>query len=75
MNNADLVKKRYASERRFKAYGLSAIVLTAAFLAFLVFDIVSKAVPAIFVNEAVLAVTVDPPWPIRPTRLPVTISV
>ncbi|MFT3672615.1 phosphate ABC transporter permease PstA [Aestuariivirga sp.] len=60
MNNANLVKKRYAAERRFKAYGLGAIAITAAFLAFLLIDLVSKAIPAVFVNEAILSVTVDP---------------
>jgi phosphate transport system permease protein len=59
MNNAALIRKRYAAERRFKAYGLAAIVLTAAFLAFLVLDIARKAAPAFFVHEAQLTVQVD----------------
>ena len=42
----DLVAKRYRAERRFKAYGLGALIITAVFLVFLVADIVVKAVPA-----------------------------
>ncbi|MBL8791066.1 MAG: phosphate ABC transporter permease PstA [Rhizobiales bacterium] len=60
MNNASLIKKRYAAERRFRAFGFGAIVVTAAFLAFLLFDLVSKAIPAIIVNEAMLSIQVDP---------------
>jgi len=60
MNSSDLLKKRYATERRFKAYGFGAIAITAAFLIFLVLDLVIKAIPAIIVNEAVLSVMVDP---------------
>ena len=43
MSNNALVKKRYAAERRFKAYGLAAIGVTTAFLAFLILDIAIKA--------------------------------
>ena len=32
-----LVRKRYAAERRFKAAGMAAVLLSAAFLAFLLF--------------------------------------
>lgn len=60
MSNDALVKKRYAAERRFKAYGMAAIAITAAFLAFLVTDIVVKALPTFFVHQAVLTVSVDP---------------
>ena len=60
MNSSDLLKKRYATERRFKAYGFGAIAITAAFLIFLVLDLAIKAIPAIIVNEAVLSVMVDP---------------
>ncbi len=52
--------QRYASERRFKAIGLAAIAITGLFLAFLLFDIVSKAIPAFTTNTATLEVTVDP---------------
>jgi phosphate transport system permease protein len=54
-----LTTRRYASERRFKAYGLAAIAVTGLFLAFLLFDIVAKAIPTFTVNSATLAVMVD----------------
>lgn len=60
MSNNALVKKRYAAERRFKAYGLAAIGVTTAFLVFLVLDIAIKAMPTFFVHEARLTVNVDP---------------
>ena len=60
MSNNALVKKRYAAERRFKAYGLAAIGVTTAFLAFLILDIAIKAMPTFFVHEATLTVNVDP---------------
>lgn len=60
MSNAALVKKRYAAERRFRFYGIAAIALTTAFLAFLVLDILVKAAPSVFVNEAELSIKVDP---------------
>lgn len=50
MNNTDIVKsslkKRYAKERRFKAYGILSIGLSLLFLLFLLFDITHKATPA-----------------------------
>lgn len=50
MNNADIVrsslKKRYAKEKRFKAYGIFSIGLSLLFLSFLLFDITHKATPA-----------------------------
>lgn len=52
--------QRYAAERRFKALGLTAIAITAAFLAFLLFDIISKALPTFTTNSASLTVMVDP---------------
>ncbi len=52
--------QRYAAERRFKALGLTAIVITAAFLAFLLVDIIGKAIPTFTVNSATLSVMVDP---------------
>lgn len=54
------IARRYAAERRFKAYGLFALMLTTAFLAFLLFDITSKSLPAFFQYHAVTKVTVDP---------------
>jgi phosphate transport system permease protein len=60
MSRSALTTKRYRAERRFKAIGLVAISLTGLFLAFLLFDIVSKALPAFTTHEAQLSVTVDP---------------
>ncbi len=44
------LKKRYRAEKRFRAYGLTAIILAAAFLFFLLADIVTKATPALTAN-------------------------
>ena len=60
MSKSALTLKRYRSERRFKAMGLFAIILTGLFLAFLLFDVVTKALPAFKTNEAHLTVLVDP---------------
>ncbi len=60
MNRSRSTAQRYASERRFKALGLAAIAITGAFLAFLLFDIISKALPAFTTNTATLTVVVDP---------------
>ena len=56
----ELVKKRYASERRFRFYGAAALALTALFLAILLIDIVAKGLPAFTEKTVVLDVTVDP---------------
>ena len=55
-----LVAKRYAAERRFKAYGATALALTAFFLAFLLADIAIKAWPSFFESRVTLTVAVDP---------------
>jgi phosphate transport system permease protein len=60
MSRASLTEKRYRAEGRFRAYGLLAIVLTALFLGFLLFDIVSKAIPAFRTNQASITVQIDP---------------
>jgi phosphate transport system permease protein len=54
-----LLKRRYGSERRFRTYGIAALTLTVAFLAYLVIDIAIKAVPAFRENQAVLEVSID----------------
>jgi phosphate transport system permease protein len=59
MNNPNLTAKRRSAERRFKYYGLAAIAVTGLFLAFLILDIVVKALPTFTVNELVLPVTID----------------
>ncbi len=56
--SADLVAKRYRAERRFRAYGLISLGITALFLAFLVVDIVGKGFPAFFEHTVTLPVTV-----------------
>jgi phosphate transport system permease protein len=56
----DRLKRRYAAEKRFKLYGALAILLTTAFLAFLVADIIGKALPAFTQSQADLSVFVDP---------------
>jgi phosphate transport system permease protein len=57
--SADLVAKRYRSERRFRAYGLISLGITALFLALLVYDIVSKGLPAFFEHTLTLPVTIS----------------
>ncbi len=57
--SADLVAKRYRSERRFRAYGLISLGITALFLAFLVIDIVGKGYPAFFEHTVTLPVTIS----------------
>ncbi len=60
MSKSPSTTKRYAAERRFKALGFTAILVTGAFLAFLMFDIIGKAIPAFTINTTTLVVTVDP---------------
>lgn len=54
------VARRYRSERRFRMYGLLAVIITALFLAFLVVDLVSKGLPAFIEHHAIVEVNVDP---------------
>jgi len=58
-DNDALVAKRYRAERRFKAYGIAAIAVTAIFLVLLFSDILGKGLPAFFENRATLSVKVD----------------
>jgi phosphate transport system permease protein len=60
MSKSALTVRRYRAENRFRTYGLLSIVVTGLFLAFLLFDIASRAMPAFRSNEAMLSVTVDP---------------
>jgi phosphate transport system permease protein len=55
-----LIARRYAAERRFRLYGIAALVLTTAFLLVLISDIVWRSLPAFTQYHAVLEVTVDP---------------
>lgn len=54
------VKKRYASERLFKALGFGALAVTAIFLVLLLTSIVVKSLPAFTEHRAVLDVVIDP---------------
>jgi len=53
------VRRRYAAERRFQAYGIAAIAFAGLFLVLLVADIVSKGLPAFFVHTVTLPVTIS----------------
>lgn len=54
-----LVKKRYRAERRFKFYGIAAIVLTAIFLSVVLIDILFKGIPAFSEHRIELKVLAD----------------
>ena len=55
-----LLAKRYASEKRFRAYGAIALALTTIFLGFLLYDIISKGWPAFFESHSTVEIKVDP---------------
>ena len=63
MNNTEIVKaslaRRYGREKRFRLYGLSAVLVGFIFLAFLLVDITVKAIPAFSVTEIRLEIPVD----------------
>uniref|UniRef100_UPI003784C911 DUF3333 domain-containing protein n=1 Tax=Aestuariivirga sp. TaxID=2650926 RepID=UPI003784C911 len=48
------IAKRYAAERRFRLYGLVAILVTAAFVGGLLINIVLKGLPGFFEHRLVL---------------------
>ncbi|MEW5965166.1 MAG: phosphate ABC transporter permease PstA [Pseudomonadota bacterium] len=52
------VRARYRSESRFRAYGLVALAITAAFLAVLIVDVLARGLPAFFQHSIVLDVPV-----------------
>ncbi|RFC63316.1 phosphate ABC transporter permease PstA [Fulvimarina endophytica] len=57
-NRRDIgIKKRYAAERRFKAYGIFAIVLGVTFLCILLWSVVSKGYTAFFQTEIQVPIT------------------
>lgn len=58
-DNDALVARRYRAERRFKAYGIAAIAVTAVFLVLLFADILGKGLPAFIENRITLPVKVD----------------
>ena len=57
--NAAFIARRYASERRFKAYGAVALAVSVLFLVYLVVDIGIKAWPSFFEHRVVLEVNLD----------------
>lgn len=59
-NDKTKLAKRYASERRFKAYGALSLIITVTFLVLLLVDITSKGMPAFFEHSTTLNVLVDP---------------
>jgi phosphate transport system permease protein len=56
---AALLAKRYRAERRFRAYGVGAIILTAIFLALVLLDILLKGIPAFTEHRLDLQITAD----------------
>lgn len=63
MNNTELIKKglakRYRREKRFRAYGLMAVMVGFIFLAILLTDIIGKALPAFTQHWVKLEVRFD----------------
>ena len=57
--NAAFIAQRYASERRFKAYGAVALAVSVLFLAYLIVDIGIKAWPSFFEHRVVLEINLD----------------
>ncbi len=53
-------RRRNATEKRFRALCFAAIAVTAAFLAFLISDLVIKAIPALTMSTVPVTVFVDP---------------
>jgi len=56
----DNIRRRYAKEKRFQAYGITAVSLAIAVLAILLIDIVSTGYSAFFQHRVALRVTLDP---------------
>jgi len=54
-----LIARRYAAERRFRLYGILAILLTTVFLVVLFVDIFSKGIPAFTEHRLQLAINAD----------------
>ncbi len=54
------LKKRYAAERRFRLYGVAAIVIALSFLALLVGRVVAQGYTAFWTHSISVAVYVDP---------------
>lgn len=58
--SAGRLKRRYAAERRFKAYGFAAIAVALGFLAMLLITIFSNGLPAFVQTRIKVDVTFDP---------------
>src|SRR3546814_17486135 len=56
----DRLRRRYARERRFKLYGLAAVLIALAMLAFILIDIVGKGYTAFVQTKVELEVYFDP---------------
>src|SRR5687767_9733989 len=54
-----LIARRYAAERRFRLYGIMAIVITTVFLVVLFVDIFSKGIPAFTEHTLQLTINAD----------------
>ncbi len=63
MNNTEIVKqglkKRYAHEKRFRRFGQLSVLSGFVFLAILLLDITSKALPAFSITEILLDIPMD----------------
>ena len=57
--NAALIRKRYRAERRFRMYGLAAIMAALGMLAVLLVSIVSAGIPAFTTTQVALDITFD----------------
>jgi phosphate transport system permease protein len=57
---AERLKKRYAAERRFKAFGVAAIAISLAFLAFLLFTMVKNGVAGLDWNFLINSDSTNP---------------
>jgi phosphate transport system permease protein len=60
---AALIARRYRAERRFRAYGIASIIVTAIFLVLVMADIVSKGYPAFTEHRLDMQITADPAIP------------
>jgi len=67
------LRKRYNAERRFKLYGILAIVISCSFLAFLLTSIISKGYTAFWRTEIRLSIAFDPAQ-IDPDHVPANID-
>ena len=55
-----LLARRHSAEKRFRLYGICALAVTGLFLAYLLFDIVSRSIPAFTTQTVTASVFIDP---------------